>query len=131
MARTAASSAPLFHPLSVLRGRGRILPAPARGTSGLTGHSARGYGTDVSVCSLTASVAGLNSTPALTCTFILVICLQALKVSYKHCVNQRDRKGKVSRMRSMAVSVGSRSAASLAATFSALVGYVELSGGSG
>ncbi len=46
-------------------------------------------------------------------------------------VNERDKKGKVSRMRRMAVGFGGRSAASLAATYSALVGYVELSGGSG
>jgi len=51
--------------------------------------------------------AGLNSTPELTWTFILVICLQALKVSYKHSITQRDTKGKVSRMRSMAVRVKS------------------------
>jgi hypothetical protein len=37
----------------------------------------------------------------------------------------------VSRMRSVAVSLGGRSAASLAATYSALAGYVGLSGGSG
>jgi len=30
--------------------------------------------------------------------FVFVICLQALKVSYKRSVNQRDKKGKVSRM---------------------------------
>jgi len=89
------------------------------------------YGTDGSVCSLVATVAGLNSTPVLIWAFVFVICLQALKVSYKRSVNQRDKKGKVSRMRRMAVSFGGRSAASLAATYSALVGYVKLSGGSG
>jgi hypothetical protein len=46
-------------------------------------------------------------------------------------VNERDKKGKVSRMRRMAVSFGGRSAASLAAMYSALAGYVKLSGGSG
>jgi len=61
----------------------------------------------------------------------LVICLQALRVSYKHSIHERDKKGKVSGMRGMAVSLGGRSAASLAATYSALVGYFELSGGSG
>ncbi len=81
--------------------------------------------------SLNIGHAGLNSTPELTWTFILVICLQALKVSYKHSITQRDRKGKVSRMRSMAVSVGSRSAAALAVTFSAFAGQVALSGESG
>ena len=89
------------------------------------------YGTDGSACSLIAIVAGLNSTPVLIWTFVFVICLQALKVSYKSSVNERDKKGKVSRMRRMAVSFGGRSAASLAATYSALVGYVKLSGGSG
>jgi hypothetical protein len=62
---------------------------------------------------------------------MFVICSQALKVSYKRSVNQRDKKGKVSRMRCVAVSFGGRSAASLATTYSALVGYVGLSGGSG
>jgi hypothetical protein len=81
--------------------------------------------------SLYTTHAGLNSTPELTWTFILVICLQALKVSYKRSITKRDRKGKVSRMRSMAVSVGSRSAAALAVTFSAFVGQVALSGESG
>ena len=49
--------------------------------------------------------------------FVFVICLQALKVSYKRSVNQRDKKGKVRRMRHMAVSFGGRSAASLAASW--------------
>jgi hypothetical protein len=84
------------------------------------------YGTNGSFCSF---VAGLNSTPVLIWAFVFVICLQALKVSDKRSVNQRDKKGKVSRMRRMAVSSGGRSAASLAATYSALVGYVKLSGG--
>lgn len=73
----------------------------------------------------------MNSTPELTWTFVLIICLQALNVSYKHSNTQRDKKGKVSRMRSMAVSVGSRSAAALAVTFSAFAGQVALSGESG
>ncbi len=90
------------------------------------------YGTDGSVCSWTAiTVVGLNSTPVLIWAFVSVICLQALKVSYKRSINQRDKKGKVSRMRRMAVSFGGRSAASLAATYSALAGYVKLGGGSG
>jgi hypothetical protein len=63
--------------------------------------------------------------------FVFVICLQALKVSYKRSVNQRDKEGKVRRMRHIAVSFGGWSAASLAATYSALAGYVKLSGGSG
>jgi hypothetical protein len=75
--------------------------------------------------------AGLNSTPELTWAFILVICLQALKISYKHSITQRDMNGKVSRMRSIAVSVGSRSAAALAVTSSAFAGQVELSRESG
>jgi hypothetical protein len=44
--------------------------------------------------------------------FVFVICLQALKVSDKRFVNQRDKKGKVSSMRRIAVSSGGRSAAS-------------------
>ena len=67
----------------------------------------------------------------LICVSMFVICMQALKVSYERSVNQRDKKGKVSRMRKVAVSIGGRSAASLAATYSALVGYVGVSGGSG
>jgi hypothetical protein len=48
------------------------------------------------------------------------------------CMRPDDRHlHKVSGMRGMAVSLGGRSAASLAATYSALVGYFELSGGSG
>ncbi len=43
--------------------------------------------------------------------FVFVICLQALKVSYKRSVNQRDKKGKVSRMRCIAVSLGASSSA--------------------
>jgi hypothetical protein len=61
--------------------------------------------------------------------FVFVICLQALKVSYKRSVNQRDKKGKMRRMRQIAVSFGGRSAAFLAATYSALPGYVKLGGG--
>ena len=88
------------------------------------------YGTDEGTCPLSKDVAGLNSTPVLICVSMLVICLQALKVSYKRSANQRDKKGKVSRMGSVMVSIGGRSAASLAATYSALVGYVGVSGGS-
>lgn len=62
---------------------------------------------------------------------ILVICLQALKVSYKHSITERDKKGKVSRMGGMSVSLGGRSAAYLDVTYSAYVGCVELGGGSG
>jgi hypothetical protein len=75
--------------------------------------------------------AGLNSIPVLILAFVFVICLQVLKVSYKRSNNQRDRKGKVSRMESMAVSFGGRSAVSLAAIYSTLVGALALSGGSG
>ncbi len=89
------------------------------------------YGTDGSFCSSVTAVAGLNSTPVLIWTFVFIICFQALKVSYKRSVSQRDKKGKVSRMRRMAVSVGGRWAASLAVTYSALAGYLKLSGGSG
>jgi hypothetical protein len=63
--------------------------------------------------------------------FVFIICLQALNVSYKHSGDHRDKKGKVSRMKSVAVSLGGRSAASLAATYSALAEYLRLSGGSG
>jgi hypothetical protein len=80
---------------------------------------------------LVKQVAGLNSTPELICVSIFVICLQALKVSYKRSVNQRGKKGKVSCMRSVTASIGGRSAVSLAATYSGLIGYVGLSGGSG
>jgi len=74
---------------------------------------------------------GLNSTPVLIFAFIFVICLQVLKISYKRSDNQRDKKGKVGYMRCIAVNFGGRSAASLAATYSALAGYLKLSGGSG
>jgi hypothetical protein len=62
---------------------------------------------------------------------ILVICLQALKVSYKHSITERDKKGKVSRLNGMSVSLGGRSGAYLAATYAAFVGYAEFGGGSG
>jgi hypothetical protein len=77
-------------------------------------------------------VAGLNSTPALIGVCLFVICLQALKVSYERAIHQRDKKGKVSRMKSVAIRIGDRNlAASLAATCSAVAGCVALSGGSG
>lgn len=88
-------------------------------------------GTDRSIMPLLLWDAGLNSTPELSLMFLLVICLQALKVSYEHSVNARDKKGMVSRMGGISVSLGGRSAASLAAAYSTFVGCVELSGGSG
>jgi hypothetical protein len=74
---------------------------------------------------------GLNSIPVLIPTFVLVICLQVLKVSHKRSTDQRDKKGKVSRMKAMTVSFGGRSAGSLASTYSTFVSYLVLSGGSG
>lgn len=68
---------------------------------------------------------GLNSTPVLIWAFVFIICLQALNVSYKHSCDYRDKKGKVSRMKSVAVSFVGRSAASLAATYSVLAGYLK------
>lgn len=79
-------------------------------------------------------VAGLNSTPALISAFMFtfVIWLQALKISCKRSVHQRDKKGRVTRMKSVAITFSGRKlAASLAAMCSAVAGYVELSGGSG
>lgn len=77
-------------------------------------------------------VVGLNSTPALISVSVFVICLQALRVSYKRSIHERDKKGRVSRMKSVAVAFSDRKlAASLAAMCSAAAGYVELSGGSG
>lgn len=73
-------------------------------------------------------LAELNSTPVLVGAFILITCLQTLRLSYKWSVAQRDTKGKVRRME---VSIGGRLAASLAATYSILVGNVKRSGGSG
>ena len=90
------------------------------------------YGTDGSVCSLTAvTVAGLNSTPKLSWTFLLVICLQALKVLYKHSHKPARQEGQGEPYGDIAVSLGGRSAASLAATYLTSAGCVELSGGSG
>jgi hypothetical protein len=74
--------------------------------------------------------AGLNSTLVPIFAFAFVICLQVLKVSYKSSDKQRDKKGKVGHMGYMAVNFGGRSAVSLAATYSALVGYLKLSEGS-
>ena len=77
-------------------------------------------------------VAGLNSTPALISVLMFVVWLQALKVSCKRSIHRRDQKGRVTRMRSVAVTFSGRKlAASLAATCSAVAGYVGLSGGSG
>jgi hypothetical protein len=64
-------------------------------------------------------------------TFIVIVCLEALRVSYRRFVIQRDKKGKVGRMRRMKVGIGGRSAASLAVTYSALAECLKLSGGSG
>ena len=76
-------------------------------------------------------LAGLNSTPVLIGAFIVITCLQALGVSYKRSVTYRDEKGKVSWMRHMGVDIGGRAAAALAGAYSALAGFVKLSGGSG
>src|SRR6266508_4430117 len=63
---------------------------------------------------------------------MFVVWLQALKVSCKRSIHRRDKKGRVTRMRSVAVTFSGRKlAASLAATCSAWAGYVGLSGQSG
>ena len=46
-------------------------------------------------------VAGLNSTPALIGMTMFIIYLQALNVSYVRSTSQRDKKGRVSRMKTM------------------------------
>lgn len=75
--------------------------------------------------------AELNSIPVLIIAFVFVVCLLVLKVSIKRLDNRRDKKGKVSCMRSMTVSFGGRAAASLAAMYSTLVGTLAPGGGSG
>lgn len=77
-------------------------------------------------------VAGFNSTPALISPFAFVICLHALNVSYKCSTRSRDKKGKVSRMKSVTFRFSGRKlAASLAAMCSVVTGYVAIRGGSG
>jgi hypothetical protein len=82
--------------------------------------------------SVTQDVAGLNSTPALISLFMFFTCLQALNVSYKRSTRNRDKKGKVSSMRSVGFRVSGRKlAVPLAALRSAVVGCAAASGGSG
>ena len=76
--------------------------------------------------------AGLNSTPGLIGMVMFIICSQLLHVSYNRTNRQRDKKGKVSRMRSMRIKIGGRGwAAPLVSAGAASVGLAELSGGSG
>jgi hypothetical protein len=77
--------------------------------------------------------AGLNSTPTLISTYVMfVICMLVPTVSYKRSVHERDKKGKVVRMRSIALRFSGRKlAASLVASCSALAGWLGLSGGLG
>lgn len=76
---------------------------------------------------------GLNSTPTLISTCVMfVICMLVLTVSYKRSIHERDKKGRVVRMRSIALRFSGRKlAASLVASCSALAGWLGLSGGLG
>ena len=74
----------------------------------------------------------MNSTLALISLFVFFTCLQALNVSYKHPTRNRDKKGKVSSMKSVILRVSGRKlAAPLAVLRSALVGCAAASGESG
>jgi hypothetical protein len=76
--------------------------------------------------------AGLNSTPGLIGMLMFIICSQLLHVSYTRTNRERDKKGKVSHMRSMQIKIGGRSwAAPLVSAGAASVGLTEFSGGSG
>ena len=99
----------------------------------LAGHPALIYGTDGAARLLWLAGAGLNSTPALISTCVMfVICLLVPTVSYKRSVHERDKKGRVRLMRSIAVRFSGRKlAASLVASCSTGAGFLALSGGSG
>jgi hypothetical protein len=76
--------------------------------------------------------AGLNSTPGLIGMIVIVICSQLLHVSYNRSNRQGDKKGKVSRMRSMHIKIGGRGwAAPLVSASAASVGLAGFGGGSG
>ena len=66
------------------------------------------------------SGAGLNSTPTLISTYVMfVICMLVPTVSYKRSIHERDKKGRVVRMRSIAFRFSGRKlAASLVASCS-------------
>ena len=84
--------------------------------------------TDTAVSSLYLG-AGLNSTPGLIGVIVFIICSQLLHVSYTRTNRQRDKKGKVSRMRTMRIRIRGRGwAAPLVSAGTASVG---LAGGSG
>jgi len=91
------------------------------------------YGTDGAARLLDSAGAGLNSTPALISAYVMfVICLLVPTVSYKRSVHERDKKGRVVLMRSIAFRFSGRKlAASLVASCSAGADYLALSGGSG
>lgn len=76
----------------------------------------------------------MNSTPELISLFMFAFstCLQALNVSYKRSTRNRDKKGKVSSMKSVTFRVSGRKlAAPLAVLHSAAVGCAAASEGSG
>ena len=102
-------------------------------SGGLPGHPALIYGTDGAVRSFSRYGAGLNSTPTLISTYVMfVICILAPKVSYKRSIKDRDKKGRVVRMRSNALRFSGRKlAASLVAICPTVAGWLGLSGGLG
>jgi hypothetical protein len=76
--------------------------------------------------------AGLNSTPGLIGMIMFIICSQLLHVSYNRTNRRRDKKGKVSRMRSMRIKIGGRGlAAPLVSAGAASIGLAGFGGGSG
>jgi hypothetical protein len=91
------------------------------------------YGTDGAARLFARTGAGLNSIPALISTCVMfVICLLVPTVSYKRSIHERDKKGRVVRMRSIAFRFSGRKlAASLVASCSTGAGCLALSGGSG
>jgi len=91
------------------------------------------YGTDGPAVIAKLCCCWVELDPALISTYaMVVICLLVPEVSYKRSIHERDKKGRVRLMRSIAVRFSGRKlAASLVASCSAGAGYLALSGGAG
>jgi hypothetical protein len=125
---------PLPMTVEVLQARTRSLREPRQSVRSPKGANyLRGTGDSQTGLIAKLAVAGLNSTPALIGTYVMfVICLLVPTVSYKRSIHERDKKGRVRLMRSIAVRFSGRKlAASLVASCSVGAGYLALSGGSG
>ena len=91
------------------------------------------YGTDGPAVIAKLCCCWVELDPALISTYaMVVICLLVPEVSYKRSIHERDKKGRVRLMRSIAVRFSGRKlAAPLTALRSAVAGCVAAGGGSG